>query len=295
MIFISWGCTIYAKLDPQRASFPCRKFLWPLAQSFKQSSCYLRQFREHTNKRTKDLKTLSVFPTEFSKERHTDEMCCSFLEGLVLPSLAGSLYKNVTAVVKPRHSKCQGQDQDSSHEEVLDLLNNQRWETHQKKEVYDQEKVKSTPNPPTQPITCGQQAAAGSSPPSPHSWALLELRELFLVNEPAAFRNLAPWQQLGTKSLNRSSSHCGHLRLGCPARSPPARQCGAPCAKTGGRRQSHHYSCGTIHFKEIIRDFQAPSSGATVPCHCGRTSGASVQNCSAGQASSETAATGVQP
>lgn len=175
-----------------------------------------------------------------------------------------SLHKNVTAA--SRHSKCQGQDQDSSHEDALDLLNNQRWEKHQKK-VYDQEKVKSSPNPPTQPTTCGQQAAAGSSPPSPCTWAMLELRELLLVNEPTAFRNFAPWQQLGTKSLNRSSSHCGYLGLGCPARSLPARQCGAPCAKTGGRRQSHHYSCGTIYFKEIIRDFQDPCSGATVEGH----------------------------
>lgn len=65
-----------------------------------------------------------------------------------------------------------------------------------------------------------------------------------------------PWQQLGTKSLNRPSSHCGHPGLGCPARSPPARQSGAPSAKTGGRRQSHRFSCGTSHFKELIHDFK---------------------------------------
>lgn len=79
---------MYAKLDPQRAELHFHAGssygLWQ--KSFKQSSCYLRQFREHTNKRTKDLKTSSVFPTEASKERHTDKMGCCFLEGLVLPT-----------------------------------------------------------------------------------------------------------------------------------------------------------------------------------------------------------------
>lgn len=79
---------MYAKLDPQRAELHFHAGssygLWQ--KSFKQSSCYLRQFREHTNKRTKDIKTSSVFPTEASKERHTDKMGCCFLEGLVLPT-----------------------------------------------------------------------------------------------------------------------------------------------------------------------------------------------------------------
>lgn len=147
-------------------------------------------------------------------------MGCSFLDGLVLPSPTGSLHRNVTAVVKPRHSKHQGQDQDSSHEEVLDLLNNQRWQKHQKKFITRRKSrallTLSLNQPPVD-----SRAAAGSSPPSPCSWALLELTELFLISEPTVLRNLAPWQQLGTKSLNRPSSHCGQPGPGLPSRSPP--------------------------------------------------------------------------
>ena len=101
-------------------------------------------------------------------------------------------------------------------------------------------------------------AAADSSTPSSCSSALLELRELLLTHEPTMTKNVAPWQQLGAKRLNRAgSSSCrGHLSLGCPTSSPTARQCGAPSVKTGGRRQSHHLSCGTSHSKGLRHDFR---------------------------------------
>lgn len=196
---------------------------------------------------------------------------------------------------KPRHSKCQSQEQESSHEGVLDLLNNQRWEKHQKrKKVYHQEKAKSTPKHPTQLTTCGQQGSnRGSSSPSPGSWALLELRELFLIHEPTASRNLAPWQQLGTESLKRSSSQ-RPPELGLPS---PVTSCKAVWGSKCQDWWEEAISSFFLWCQPLQRThtwLQAPSSGATVPCHCGR-SGASVQNCSAGQASSETAAARVQP
>ncbi|KAJ7423646.1 hypothetical protein WISP_33068 [Willisornis vidua] len=63
-------------------------------------------------------------PWEASIERHTEaEMACNLLDGLELSSLTGSLHKYVIAVVKPRCNECQGQDQDSSHEDVAGPAN----------------------------------------------------------------------------------------------------------------------------------------------------------------------------
>lgn len=99
----------------------------------------------------------------------------------------------------------------------LHLLISQRWQKHQKswRRAYHQKKLKSAPNPPTQLTSCGQvpsanrasMAAADSSTPSSCSSALLELRELFLTNQPTMSKNSAPWQQLGAKRLNRAMDH----------------------------------------------------------------------------------------
>lgn len=222
-------------------------------------------------------------------------MCCSFLDGLVLPSLTGSLHKYVTAAVKPRHSKCQAQDQDSSHEEVLDLINSQRWQKHQKNKVYHQEEVKSTPNSPTQLITCRQHGRAGSSPPSSCSWALLELRELFLVNEPTAFRNLAPLAAAGYKKFKQTIFTLWPPRPGLPSQVTSCKAVWGSKCQDWWEEAISSFFLWYQPFQRTHMWLQAPSSGATVPCHGGRRSGASVQTCSVGQASSETAATRVQP
>lgn len=74
VVLISWGCPVHVKLDPQRAELHLLAEgsygLWHKALSSAKAFCYLGQYREHPKKRTKDLKTLSIFPTKASVERH---------------------------------------------------------------------------------------------------------------------------------------------------------------------------------------------------------------------------------
>ena len=70
-----------------RASFPCRKLLKSLAQSFKQSFCYLRQYRAHPNERTKDLKTL--YFRQKPAQKDIASCPCNGGDGLQLSGLVG--------------------------------------------------------------------------------------------------------------------------------------------------------------------------------------------------------------
>lgn len=115
---------------------------------------------EHFEKRTRDLKTLSVFPAKASIGRQaantTEQVGCSFLVCLKLPLLAGSQLTHITAVVKPRPNKCpRNQDQDSAQEDDTSSLNQSEIMGHYQRRVNHQNNFKSIRSPPTQWTSCG--------------------------------------------------------------------------------------------------------------------------------------------
>lgn len=269
-----------------RASYPCRKLLWPLAQSFKQLSSYLRQFREHTN----EIKRPQNFISNKSQQRKTHSR-----DGLQLPGWADAPCINMSLLFS-------SQDTANVKDKTRTLPMKRCWtswttrdkrNTRRRKFITRRKPRALLPLPLNRPP--GQQGSsrlctpfpmllgtAGAQRAAPHQWA----------TSTQEFGSLAA---AGYKSLNRWSSHFGHLSLGCPAGSPPARQCGAPRAKSAERRQSHHFSSSTRHFNELICDFKLLLLVSLCPDTVEGCQESPLQTCSAGQASSESAAAGVQP